>query len=118
MTRALALVAAVLVTGCATSEKRAPLVFARDTAAQATSCPADELFMFEDEQGWMAAGCGVLASGSTPSTAEHSEPLTCASLSRFDLRLRTSLAKKTGTPLTAPVKGSCKERSVAMTNVR
>jgi hypothetical protein len=114
MKRALALFIAVLVSGCATvAVRERPLLTTTDTASKATGCPADELALLVDDDGWMAAGCGQVSSGKSPAVAEQTEPLTCASLSRFDVRLRTQLAKKAGTPLLAPVKGSCRETNVA-----
>jgi|SRR5581483_354941 len=99
---------AIAVAGCAT----APVVHSgalpsQDTAAKVLSCPADELLLLVDDAGWMAAGCGQLVTGTQLLVAETSEPLTCASLARFDVRMRKNLAKKTGVAFTEPVKGSC-----------
>jgi hypothetical protein len=105
--RALAAIAVVLAAGCATAPLRPPAMSSRDAAAKVLSCPSNELLLLVDDAGWMAAGCGQLASGTKLLVADTSEPLTCASLARFDVRMRRDLARKTGVAFKSPVKGSC-----------
>ncbi len=80
----------VLVTSCATQR----LAQARFTGAAAMGCAPEDLWVFEDEAGWSATGCGQIVSGTEVGTVDHREKATCESLARFEFRLCRAMARQ------------------------
>lgn len=80
----------VLLGGCATGR----LDQIRLTGAAAMACPADSLWVLDDDSGWAATGCGQIASGSDPLHASEVSQATCPAMAQLEYRMCLLVARQ------------------------